>query len=279
MNKKDKNMDDGTEEEEVTYSGSYGGRQRVKDDTPPSSLWLITFTDIMALMLTFFVLLYSMSVPTEEEWKEITKGLKNQFTKTYSGDAYRGSQQEVNISKIDFTKAQNLTYLNSVLSNIVEKDERLKNIVLIPQNDHLIVSVPEELLFQAGRADISNGGKQLLFSIGNTMARIRNRIEVIGHTDPRPMQESKDKFGSNWELSLARAGVVANTLENAGYQRPIIIRGFSSSRYDDLPEDMEEEERLSLSRRVDILVMKDDGSRRNILQVKGSDVTNILAPN
>ena len=279
MNKNDQNKDGTDDEEEAVYSGSYGGRPRVSDDTPASSLWLITFTDIMALMLTFFVLLYSMSVPTEEEWKEITKGLQNQFTKTYSGDAYRGAQQEVNIDKIDFTKAQNLTYLNSVLSNIVEKDERLKNIVLIPQTDHLVVSVPEELLFQAGRADISNGGKQLLFSIGNTMARIRNRIEVIGHTDPRPVQESKDNFGSNWELSLARAGVVANTLENAGYERPIIIRGFSSSRYDDLPEDMEEEERLSLSRRVDILVMKDDGSRRNLLQVKGTDIPNILAPN
>ncbi|MEM7650769.1 MAG: flagellar motor protein MotB [Pseudomonadota bacterium] len=270
-------MDGG--EEELTPSSGYFKKVRKDDEVEAPSLWLITFTDIMALMLTFFVLLYSMSVPTEEEWKEITKGLNNQFTKTNSAQWHRGAREEVNISKIDFSQAQNLTYLNSVLSNIVEKDERLKNIVIIPQRDHLIISVPEELLFASGQADINQGGKQVLFALGNTMARIRNRIEVIGHTDPTPIERAREQFGSNWELSLARAGSVANVLANAGYERPIVIRGFSSSRYDDLPEEMNEEERLSLSRRVDIVVEKDDGSNRKLLQIEGGPEIDILSPN
>lgn len=232
-----------------------------------TSLWLITFTDAMALMLTFFVLLYSMSVPTEEEWKDITKGFSNQFSKTRSAQWTHGSQDTISIGKIDFTQALNLGYLNTVLENVIEKDPRLKNIVLIPQADNLIVSVPQDLLFQSGQAIISAEGKQTLFAIGNAMGRIRNRIEVIGHTDPVKIRNRETPFLSNWELSLARAGSVALTIENAGYQRPVIIRGLSSSRYDDLPETLDEEERLSLARRVDIVIMEDDGSQQNLIDI------------
>lgn len=203
-----------------------------------------------------------MSVPEEENWKEITKGLRNQFTKTYSAQSQAGSQQGISIDKIDFSKAQSLTYLNSVIANAISKDERLENIELIPQKDHLIVSVPEELLFESGQAGVSAKGKQVLYSIGNTMARIRNRIEIIGHTDPRPIQNVGASYASNWELSLARAASVSSILENAGYTRAVTVRGLSSARYEDLPEEMSEDERLSLARRVDIAIMPDDGKVR-----------------
>ncbi len=260
--KEDEAMKD---DEEMLESGSFlaPNRRKSQGEEGSTSLWLITFTDVMALMLTFFVLLYSMSVPQEEEWNEMTSGLQNEFSKTYSAQSYEGPQDAVNIDKIDFSKAQSLTYLNSVLVNVIEKDERLKNIELIPQKDSLIISVPQELLFNSGQSDVSAKGKQVLFSMGNTMSRIRNRIEVIGHTDPSPIQNAETLYGSNWELSLARAASVSVILENAGYQRPIIIRGLSSSRYEDLPKEMNEEERLSLARRVDIVVMPDDGSVRN----------------
>ena len=255
------------EEEEVTGNGGVltGTVGRRDDDSEGStSLWLITFTDIMALMLTFFVLLYSMSAPEEEQWDSVTKGITNQITKTYSAPQSAGQQREINISKIDFSKAQSLQYLNSVLGNAIEKDEALKNITLIQQEDSLIVSIPEDLLFDSGQTDVSTNGKQVLYALGNSLARIRNRVEVIGHTDPRPVQNTSNIYASNWELSLARAAGVSAILENAGYNRTVIVRGLSSSRYDDLPEDMSEEERLSYARRVDIEIMPDDGTERSL---------------
>ncbi|MCB9982258.1 MAG: OmpA family protein [Rhodospirillales bacterium] len=257
--------DQSKDDDEMVEAGSYLNpthSRRVEGQEDSTALWLITFTDIMALMLTFFVLLYSMSVPKEESWEEITSGLQSQFTKTFSTPKSLGAQDTINIDKIDFSKAQDLSYLNSVLTNVIDRDERLKNIVLIPQSDHLIMSIPEELLFASGRADVESKGKQVLFSLGNTMTRIKNRIEIIGHTDPRPIQNTGGPFASNWELSLARAGAVASVLENAGYQRPVVVRGLSSARYDNLPEDMDEDERLSLARRVDIIIMEDDGRLR-----------------
>jgi chemotaxis protein MotB len=253
--------DPGDEDNAGSYLAPVSSRRKQGEESA-TSLWLITFTDIMALMLTFFVLLYSMSVPQEEDWETMTDGLRSQFTKTYSARWSQGRQDTFNVNKIDFSQAQDLTYLKSVLANAVEKDARLKNIAIIPQEKTLIISVPQDLLFESGSAEIAPEGKQVLFALGNTMARIRNRIEVIGHTDPQPLERSKALYDSNWELSLARASVVSSILENAGYNRPVIVRGLSSSRYEDLPETMSEQQRLSLARRVDIVIMPDDGTVR-----------------
>lgn len=266
----------GQEEEidlEIPLSTSRPPRATATEES--SMLWLITFTDIMALMLTFFVLLYSMSVPEEEDWKVITKGMTNQFSTRHALQWNKGSQDSISINKIDFSEALDLGYLSSVLNNVVEKDRRLQNVKIIPQRDHIVVSVPSELLFESGQAEISDEGKQVLFSLGNAMTRIRNRIEVIGHTDPRPIEKSGGRFASNWDLSLARAASVALTLKNGGYERPVTIRGLSSSRYDDLPPEMSEEDRLSLSRRVDVVVMKDDGTETGTVEF---DLPEIGAP-
>ncbi len=228
-------------------------------------LWLITFTDVMALMLTFFVLLYSMSAPQEEEWNEITNGLQNQFTKTFAAEMQSGAQDAVNIDKIDFSKAQSLSYLESVIANAIARNEKLKDITMIPQRDALIISVPDRLLFETGEANVSDGGKETLFALGGALTRIRNRIEVIGHTDPRPAEPSDKGYNSNWALSLARAGAVSAMLESGGYQKPMTIRGLSSARYGDLSKDVSDEERLSYARRVDIVVMKDDGQTRTLV--------------
>ena len=260
-----KNRKKNEKEEEEIEAGSFMNpkrARRIEGEEDATSLWLITFTDIMALMLTFFVLLYSMSVPKEEEWEQVTSAVQNEFSKTFSAEAFSGQQDAINIDKIDFSQAQSLTYLNSVLSNAISRDQRLQNIQLIPQRDHLIVSVPEDLLFASGSAEVNEKGQQVLASLGNTMARIRNRIEVIGHSDPDPIEKTGGTYSSNWDLSLARAGAVASILEESGYRRSIILRGYSSARYDDLPKSMPEEERLSLARRVDINLMEDDGSQR-----------------
>ncbi|MCB1651070.1 MAG: OmpA family protein [Alphaproteobacteria bacterium] len=237
-----------------------------------SSLWLITFTDIMALMLTFFVLLFSMSEPSEEAWDEITTGLNSHFAQYQSPQWYEGGQDEIDIEKLDLSEALNLGYLRSVITQVIKDDERLNNVVLIPQEEALIISLPEELLFPGAAAEVSAKGKQALFAIGGSLANIRNRIEIIGHTDPQPFAERPDKQAgveSNWELSLRRAMAVGDILAQVGYKRPVIVRGVSSARYDELDQGFSQQQRLDLSRRVDVWVMKDDGSAKtDILGLK-----------
>jgi len=239
-----------------------------EDQTIP--LWLITFADIMALMLTFFVLLYSMSTPEVEKWESLTSAINQGFSKFYSQPRHAGAQDTINIEKLDFSRALNLNYLKTLLEEVVSQDDRLDQTKLILQHDRLIVSLPEDLLFESGQDDVQPRAQQAIFAIADVLSRIRNRVEIIGHTDPRPITNPELGISSNWELSLARAASVAEVLKNAGYDKNMIIRGLSSARYYELPEDLPEDQRLSYARRVDIVIMKDDGTGRlNLIMGSG----------
>lgn len=229
-----------------------------------SSLWLITFTDAMALMLTFFVLMYSMSAPSEDKWEDITDGLYRHFNKYKSPKLYDGPQDTIDIQRLDFNQALSLNYLRSVVLDMVNKHEILKEVNLFSQKEYLIVSLPENLLFDPGQTAISESGKGVLSLIGGYLSNIKNRIEVVGHADPRQIsvKNPDSEIKNNWELSLRRSMAVASILENAGYNRGIITRGFSSARYEELPEDWPLERKLNISRRVDVLIMSDDGNKR-----------------
>jgi len=242
-------------------------RQTGRDNSDNVPLWLVTFTDVMALMLTFFVLLYSMSAPQEEKWEAMSMALMQKpevfDAKTFSA----ASQDVISIDKVSTSKALDLSYLMSLTAKLL-KEKNIENVVLIENNERFIISLPSELLFDSGTDYIGIEGKKLLFELGGILTRIKNRIEVVGHSDPRPINSEDGKYASNWELSLGRAASVSSMLKTVGYDRPVTIRGVSSARFDELPLAMDEQQRLALSRRVDIMVMDDDGYRKNAFDVK-----------
>ena len=241
--------------------------RKTDDDKPKVPLWLITFTDVMALMLTFFVLLYSMSTPQEEKWEDIANALtykRNAFDSTAFN---AGSQDVISLDKIDKTKALELDYVKVLIASLLKR-RNIEDVLLIENAKRLVISLPSELLFVSGRADMGSEGKKVMFELGGILSRVKNRIEVIGHSDPRPITSTGGLYTTNWELSLARAATVSRVLKDVGYERDMTVRGVSSARYDELSEDIPEDERYALSRRVDIVVMDDDGYRQNAFDIR-----------
>lgn len=236
-----------------------------QEDTQSSAvpLWLITFTDVMALMLTFFVLLYAMSEPQVEKWQQLSISLgasPNQF----DGKAFEAASQDVvSIDKISTRRALDLGYLESVIEKLLIQ-EKIQNVTLIRNQERLIISLPSELLFESGRADMQSQGKALLFPLAGVLARVKNKLVVVGHADPSPIRGANAQYNNNWELSLARSVSVAQELTDLGYLRTIVTRGVSSARYDEISGDVPQSDRYTISRRVDIMVMNNDGYRYDI---------------
>jgi chemotaxis protein MotB len=260
-------MQDCTETSELPKDLAQASVQRravqTTDEDNGNLSWVLTFTDIMALMLTFFVLMYSMSEPRHDQWERMSAGLNAELRKYYTPPRNLGDHESVNVTMIDFSEALNLDYLTSVLRDIVEKDTRLSAVDIIPQREALIVSIPQHVLFEKGKTQISAGGREVLTALAAALNRIRNRIEVVGHADPFSGESKAMGLPSDWELSLLRAGAVASILHNAGYRRSVSFRGFSSGRYSDMPMDVEEPQKRALSQRLEIVLMKDDGTLRS----------------
>lgn len=218
--------------------------------------WLISFTDVITLMLTFFVLLFSMSVPKQDDWTMATGGLNDAF-KSEWGDAGSAGfdPSQFNINSLETTAGLNLDYLASLLGNLFEGNATFAGVVVIPLDDRIVVSIPSEVIFGSGQAVLRKQGEDAVNSLATVLKRIDNKIEIYGHTDPTPIQTQK--FPSNWELSLARAQSVATKLYNFGYKHSISVQGFADTRYDDLKGEFPESFKQDIARRVDIIIQQD----------------------
>ncbi len=241
------------------------------DEGASAPVWLVTFTDIMGLMLTFFVLMFAMRSPEPRTFETLVTGLQNQVFKILDTREKTGPFDTIDLGRVDFNRALDLDYLEALVrERVSERADVLKDAVLVPQSGSLIVSLPQDIVFDPGKDVVSDGGKATLGALAGILVRVRNRIEIIGHADIRPIPANDKAYESNWDLSLARAVAAAEVLRVQGYERPVVVRGLGDALYHALPGGLPESFRDSISRRVDIVIMSDDGSRRQFLDL-GTD--------
>lgn len=221
-----------------------------------SRAWLVTFTDLVSLLLTFFVMMFSMSNVKVDQWESMTDALTFSLNPTRVKSEARPTA-EFNVSSVFSRRAINLDYLTGVFEKAIAADADLTGARVVRLDDRLIVALPGALLFEPGRAEIGDTASQALFSLGGVLRNIDNRLSINGHSDPEP--PVGDTYASNWELSLARAVNVANALRRAGYTEEMTARGYAHGHYFELPAGLPENERRALGRRIDIVVLPTAG--------------------
>ncbi len=237
--------------------------KKIQNSSSSSKVWLISFTDILALMLTFFVMLYSMSEHNFDEQKPVNNKMvgveKTDLNQVEGARGEAGVIDDISLNKISFNRALDLGYLQNILETYKAENPELTLMQISndSQNGRIILMLPEELLFASGQSSLSPRGVKTAGELVKILSNIKNGVEVIGHSDPRPRRDGK----SNLLLSLERAQAVATALETQGYKQQVNFQGYGSALFDSLPSTWSEERKLSTARRVDIVVHAHDGSR------------------
>ncbi len=215
----------------------------------PDRGWMVIFTDLVSLMLTFFVLLFSMSSVQADRWKEMVDVL-SQTLNPAREKVDPVPSAPYNIATLSLKRAVNLDYLGAVLGDLMRQDDVLGHSRILGLEDRLIVALAGDAVFDPGEANLSERGRQALFVLGGVLRNVGNQIGVNGHTDATPPGGA---YASNWELSVARAATVANALKRSGYGQDIVAYGYADSRLARLTG-VPAEQRASLARRVDIVI-------------------------
>ncbi len=221
---------------------------------PTSRAWMITFADLMSLLLTFFVLLFSMSQVKLDAWHALVQALSKRLNPSVEWTDPR-LRFEANAPETRNRRAVDLSYLQRVLEEKIAGDPVLSRGLIVRLDDRLLLSLPADLLFAPGRAEPTPAARNAAGVLASALAFVANQLEIQGHTDPDPLSGS-GRFASNWELSLARATAVANAMAAGGYGLPIHVFGLADSRFFDLSTALSESRRMRLGRRVD-LVLRD----------------------
>lgn len=200
--------------------------------------WKDTFSDLMNLLLCFFVLLFSMSNVDEVKYAELVASLSNSFS-IFSGGAKAlgegtlvstGATQLSNLDQYytdmgkkadsdheeDPLKAYEEQKLQEKKENteelytdVVENTEnsRLQDSLDVTMDDgynYVMISLSGGVLFKSGSAEIQSNAKQILSRVGTLLKKYQDKqIKIEGHTDSVPINNSE--YESNLWLSTARA--------------------------------------------------------------------------
>ena len=134
-----------------------------------------------------------------------------------------------------------------------EKLERFASVELVPDKT-MRINLTGDLLFPSGQAELTPAARDALAKLVPVLAQTPAMINIIGHTDDRPMQSAR--FPSNWELSLARASQVGRFLIEATGLPPgqFSVSGHASFR--PLRPNTSEENRRA-NRRVEIILSQE----------------------
>jgi chemotaxis protein MotB len=178
-------------------------------DTPPEGApeWMVTFADLMSLLLTFFVLLLSFSNMEIVKFRTMAGsvrnalGLKSEFDLS---DVPMGNKllpyEDPKEGEGDGADTQGL---RDELEQMM-RDEGLpeKASVRITSRG-VALHIEGDILFDSGRTDLKATAEPILQRIAELVPRVGYRVDVQGHTDDVPIATAA--FPSNWELSAARA--------------------------------------------------------------------------
>jgi chemotaxis protein MotB len=213
--------------------------------------WLLTFSDMVMLLLAFFVLLFAMRIPDAGRWDETVKGI-NRTAEPVTIQSQQRPEALYAVKAISREPGMALGYLQRLLEQHLAADPSLQDVIITRQDDRLIVSLPSDLMFTPGSAEVARAGVTSLLALGNGLANLDNEVQIFGHADPAILRDGA--FRNNWDLSLARALAVARLLYASGYGRSITVQGLGDGRFAELAPGLPAPERFALARRVDVII-------------------------
>ncbi|HUN65380.1 MAG TPA: flagellar motor protein MotB [Bacteroidota bacterium] len=225
-------------------------KRRREEEHENLERWLLTYADLITLLLGLFVILYAMSKIDTPRYGELVAALTGIFGKGEHGViqghagmvpppiAGAGGDERAAIEK-EVKKEMSGTMASGLIS--VEQNER-----------GVTVHMMEELLFASGSADLKDASLKVLDPLAEILKKMPNDIRVEGHTDDVPIHN--DKFPSNWHLSVARAMTTAYYLIERHELTPWKIAVAGYSQYRPLLPNTTPENRAR-NRRVDIVIV------------------------
>jgi len=185
-------------------------RRRRKTEEEGAPAWMTTYSDLMTLVLVFFVLLFSFSSMDRVKFQR--------FLASYQGmGILSGGVSSIvetepapeDYPQIDYPEANALAQAREMMATYqTVKDFLAQNgleaVVEVRYEERgIALDIKEGILFDSGKADLKPEARNLLDKLYGLFSQLPNDIRVEGYTDNRPIRTVE--FPSNWELSTARA--------------------------------------------------------------------------
>lgn len=222
---------------------------------PPLALWLVTFSDLVTLLLTFFVLLLTMSSMDNAILTRVTLHTADLGLLDKRGSGRVDVRERVIIEMMEKPwevldkkqRLKDLLFPDDKLPEELSKSELDRNLEVLAKPEGVALVFTDRLLFEPGGSRLSPVGQQLVSALVPVLLHTAAPVNVAGHTD------AADAGADPYALSGDRALAVLSFLVDSG----VPDRRFSLSAYGaDVPA-LDEAGRpasSAMNRRVEILL-------------------------
>ncbi len=182
--------------------------------------WLITFTDLMALMLAFFVLLFSMSQIEQRKWQGLVEALASDFNALRKVESPKPAV-EYQPEEEAVVPGSHLDYLTPIIREQFATHPLLAQAQIHRAAERLVISLPAGLLFGAGAAVPAPQAALFGSVLASVLRNLNNSVEVEAQLEHAGAAGARYP---DWELALTRATAFTGILVDAGYSGRIVAR-------------------------------------------------------
>lgn len=198
---------------------AFGTDEFLDDDDGPG--WIVTYSDLMTLILVFFILLFSISSLNEKKFERVLESIKMSLKPDFRPIA--------NIEVLEVPDKVNTKIRIDELTGIKSKKDRIEKdiksyiskhkiadkVTVSVLNDKIVIQIRGTALFDSGDARLKPKAKPILDQLVAIFEAYDDyNINIKGHTDNMPI--STLRYPSNWELSAIRATNVLRFLIKDG---------------------------------------------------------------
>lgn len=267
-------------------------RRKEDEPSPGAPAWMATFSDLMNLLLCFFVLLFAMSSIDENKFEELVASLSASFgileggsasvlegTLISSGiadlneldDYYQnlglneeGTDESVNEDLYEYEGSQLVEALkgkgqdaSEEMAENIEAQAKQYNISdqieIEFTSQYVLITLNGALLFNSAEVEIIKESLLLVDKVGDILRNYSsNMIEITGYTDNVPLY-NHSKYDDNWDLSNGRAKSVMMYLVNNKGLDMAKMKSSGRGEYDPIASNDTAEGRAQ-NRRVEIKI-------------------------
>lgn len=220
------------------------------EDDDSADRYLITYADLITLLLGLFIILYAISNVDSAKYDNLTTALGNVFG---SAKFKIETSSPIPISLNDKYSIAPLDYWKQELNDIINTNELNSSISVEDNERGVTIRILDDILFPSGEAELKIKAQEVLNLVAEVIKKLPNDIRVEGHTDNIAINSIK--YPSNWHLSIARALNAAYHLIQAEEINPDKISVVGYSEYNPIADNLTSEGRAK-NRRVDIIVIK-----------------------
>jgi len=224
-------------------------RKPVDDEDDNLDRWLLTYADLITLLLAFFIVMYSMSQLDAKKFGRMTDALTGVLK---GGPSILRSAQQNDKTGHGLLNVGSLSMIQRRIDNRIAAIDKNGEIETELSERGLVVHITESALFGLGSADLESRARSVLNSVAEIVKPLPNDIRIEGHTDDRPI--NTPVYPSNWELSSARATSVVRFFIDEHNISPDRISALGYGEFRPVRPNNSEENRAQ-NRRVDIVIL------------------------